>query len=73
MLEEKLSPRQRQWLYGVGVAAVGLLVTYKIIEPEHAPMWLDMFVNVVGIGAPGVATGTAAVVLNKQRRDGTLE
>ena len=73
MLEDKTTARQRQWLYGLAVAAVAILVTYKVIDPAHAPLWLDLFINVVGIGTPAVASGTAAVVVKKQREDGTVE
>ncbi|SDD58122.1 2 TMS Phage Holin (M2 Hol) Family [Mycolicibacterium neoaurum] len=73
MLEKNTTARQRQWLYGVALAAIALLVTYKIIDPAHAPLWLDLAVNVIGLGVPTAATGTATVVLKEQRKDGTVE
>lgn len=73
MLEKNTTARQRQWLYGISLAAIALLVTYKIVDPAHAPLWLDLVVNIVGIGTPTAASGTAAVVLKEQRKDGTVE
>ncbi|XTP37066.1 hypothetical protein ACORG1_12990 [Mycobacterium sp. TJFP1] len=73
MLEDKTTARQRQRLYLAAVAAIALLVTYKVIDPAHAPLWLDLAVNVIGYGTPAVASGTAAAVVKKQREDGTVE
>lgn len=73
MLENKTSARQRLWLYGSALTAIALLVTYKVIPSEHAPLWLDLVMNVIGIGTPTAALGTAAAVLNTQRKDGTVE
>lgn len=65
---DKLTPARRQWLYGIIVAAIALAVAYKFIAPEHAPMWLDLAANVLGLGG----TGTAGVMLSRQRKDGIL-
>ncbi|AGI12975.1 holin [Mycobacterium phage Butters] len=65
---DKLTPARRQWLYGIIVAAIALAVGYKVIAPEHAPMWLDLAANVLGIGG----TGTAGYMLSQQRKDGIL-
>lgn len=69
-----MTPHIRQWLYtisAVASAVIPLLVFYEVIGSDEASAW----VNVVGIlGA--VATGgsaTAAVVLNRQRKEGTLD
>ncbi|WP_166905923.1 hypothetical protein [Mycobacterium sp. DL440] len=64
----ELTPERRQWLYGITVAAITVAVGYKAIAPEHAPMWLDLAANVLGISG----TGTAGVMLSRQRKDGTL-
>lgn len=69
MLEEHLSARQRQALYYFAFAAMGLLVSYNIVGPEQAPLWMDVIANLIGLSG----TGTAAAVLRKQRRDGTVE
>ncbi|UGU31398.1 hypothetical protein LT350_00030 [Mycolicibacterium smegmatis] len=65
---DKLTPARRQWLYGVAVSALAVAVLYKVVAPEHVPAWLDLIANILGVGG----TGTAAVVLNQQRKDGTL-
>ncbi|OHU29026.1 hypothetical protein [Mycobacteroides chelonae] len=64
----ELTPVRRQWLYGISVASIAVAVGYKAIAPEHAPLWLDLAANVFGIGG----TGTAGLMLNRQRKDGTL-
>lgn len=68
----KLTAAQRQWLYRIAVAAVILLVAYNVIGPEHAPLWLDLAANVLGLGLPVAASGTAATKLRGQIKDGTL-
>ena len=64
-----LTAQQRNWLYGIACALLAVAVTYKLIDPAHAPLWLDLAANILGIGG----TGTAAVVLKTQRADGTVE
>ncbi|MEU9805433.1 hypothetical protein [Mycobacterium sp. NPDC050853] len=64
----ELTPRRRQWLYGIAVAAIAVAVAYKMIAPEHAPVWLDLAANVFGFGG----TSTAGMMLSRQRKDGTL-
>lgn len=63
------TPQQRQWLYGVVVAALPLLVVLKLVQPEDVSLWLSLAAAVLGTGA----AGTAFVAVRKQRRDGTLE
>lgn len=69
---DKLTAAQRQWLYRIAVAAIALLVFYNVIGPEHAPLWLDLAVNVLGVGVPTAASGTAALKINRQMKNGTL-
>lgn len=64
-----LTARQRNWLYGIACAGLALAVPYKIVDPEHVPLWLDLAANILGVGG----TATAAVVLKTQRADGTVE
>ena len=69
-----MTPQNRQWLYLVSTVAsalVPLLVAYKVIGTDVAGAW----VNVIGVlGALGTGgAATAAVVLAKQRREGTLD
>ena len=73
MIERLTTPKGRQWLYGIAVVALALLGAYKIIDPAHAPLWLDLAANILGIGVPTAATGTATLVVRTQRRDGTLQ
>lgn len=72
MLEQLTTPQGRQWLYGIAVVALALLGAYKIVDPAHAPLWLDLIANVLGLGVPAAATGTATLVVRDQRRNGTL-
>lgn len=69
-----MSPKARQWLYTVSAiasAVIPLLVVYRILDNSAATAW----VNVIGVlGA--IATGgsaTAAMMTNKQRKDGTFD
>lgn len=64
---------RRQWLYRCGVAAVAILVAYQVLPTEHAPLWLDLLVNVLGLGGAGAAAATADTTLKAQRADGLLE
>ena len=73
MLEQLTTPQGRQWLYGIAAVAIVLLGTYKIIDPAHAPLWLDLAANILGLGIPAAATSTATLVVRTQRKDGTLE
>jgi len=66
---DKLTAQHRNWLYGVACSTLLVLVAYNLVAPEHAPLWLDLTANILGIGG----TGTAAVVLKGQRKDGTLD
>ena len=68
-MESKISPKQRQWLYGIAASALAILVVYNVVNPEHVPLWLDLAANILGVGG----TTTAAVVLKSQREDGTVE
>lgn len=63
-----LNAQQRQWIYGIVVAALPLLVVLKLINPADVPLWLALAGAVLGTGA----AGTAFVAVRKQRKDGTL-
>lgn len=60
-----LTPQVRQWLYVVVTAAVPLLIVYGILDAETAALWL-------GLAAAVLGTGTAAVAVANQRRNGVL-
>lgn len=64
-----LSAQHRNWLYGIACSALAVAITYKLIDPAHAPIWLDLAANILGIGG----TGTAAAVLKAQRTQGVIE
>jgi hypothetical protein len=69
-----MTPQVRQWLYTISAIAsafIPLLVTYKVFDASTAAGWS----GVVGaLGALGTAgSGTAAVVVAKQRKEGTLD
>lgn len=73
-----LNPRtwpaaDRQWVYRCGVAAVALLITYKVLPTDHAPLWLDLMANILGLGGAGAAAATADTTLRQQRADGVLD
>lgn len=60
-----LTPQVRQWLYSIVTVAVPLLMVYGIVDAETAPLWL-------GLAAAVFGTGTAAVAVANQRKNGVL-
>jgi hypothetical protein len=50
-----LSMRNRQWLYGLAMMTVPLLVAYDALEPDKAPIWLAFAAAFLGIAAPATA------------------
>lgn len=69
-----MTPQSRQWLYNLSMVAsaiVPVLVAYKVIGTDVAGAWVNV-IGVLGVLATG-GTATAAMVLAKQRRDGTLD
>lgn len=54
--------QQRQYLYNILTVAIPIAIAYGIIQAQHAALWLALAAAVLG-------TGTAAVVLKKQRND----
>ncbi|MBF4194688.1 phage holin [Mycolicibacterium phlei] len=69
---DKLTAAQRKHLYGIAAAAILLLAGYNVIAPEHAPLWLDLAVEVFGLGTPLAAATTASTKVRQQIKDGTL-
>lgn len=65
LIAKYLNPQVRQWLYVVLTAAVPLLIAYGIVDTVQAALWL-------ALGAAVLGTGTAAVAVRRQRKDGTL-
>lgn len=70
-----MSPKVRQTIYGLGLAATSLLSVlsvWKVIDPTTASTVsasLAGLLSLLGVGA----AGTAAVVINKQKSDGTFD
>lgn len=70
-----LTPKIRTILYAVGLLATGtltMLSVFRIIEPGAASTisaQIAAFLGIFGVGA----TGTAAVITNRQRKDGTFD
>lgn len=59
------SPKFRQWLYGIVLAAVPILVIYGVVTQEDAALWAALIAAILG-------QGTAFTAVAKQRKDGTL-
>lgn len=64
----KLTAKQRQRLYLTALAGLALLAGYNIIDQGSVPLWVELVGSALGI----TGTGTAAVTVAKQRKDGTL-
>lgn len=47
-----LTPQVRQWLYGVAMVVLPILVAYGVLDDARAPLWAAL---VGGILVPGVA------------------
>lgn len=63
------SAQVRQYLYGVVVAAVPLLLILGVIVPEDVEVWLQLAAAILGLGT----TATAGAALTRQRKTGTVE
>jgi hypothetical protein len=69
-----MTPQIRQWIYTASAALsaiIPLLVAYNVIESSAAGAWLNVIGVLGAIGSGGAAT--AAVVLARQRKEGTLD
>lgn len=67
-----MSPKIRQTLYAVGLLATGtltLLSVFRILDPNTASTISAQIAALLGVFGVG-ATGTAAVITNKQRHEG---
>lgn len=70
-----MTPKVRQSLYAVGTIATAvltLLSVWRVLDPATASTinaGLAGLLSLLGVGA----AGTAAVMTNKQRKDGTFE
>jgi hypothetical protein len=69
-----MTPQVRQWIYtasAVLTAIIPLLVGYNVIESNIAGAWINVIGILGALGSGGAAT--AAVVIAKQRKEGTLD
>lgn len=70
-----MTAQLRQWFYLISALAsaiVPILVTLRVITENQGNQWLGLVAALGGIlGTAGA--GTAAVILGKQRKDGTLD
>ena len=70
-----MPPKVRQILYVIGVvvfAALTILSTFKVIDPNTAASVSAALTSVLGLFGVTVA-GTAAYTVNKQQKDGTFD
>lgn len=63
-----LTPKVRQYIYGIVVAAIPLLLIAGLIAPEQAALWLNLGAAVLGLGT----TTTAAAAITSQRKNNIL-
>ena len=61
--------RAINYFYAVACAMLAFAVGYGWITADKLPLWLGLTSALLGIGA----TGTAALRLNGQRKEGTLD
>lgn len=69
-----MAPKVRQILYVIGVvvfAALSLLSTFRVIEPDVASSVSASLTAILGLFGVTVA-GTAAYNINKQRHEGVI-
>lgn len=65
------SPAVRRYIYAVALAALGVLLTYHVVDASAVPEWANLLGVVLGISAPVVSIPAvnqkiAAVKLAKQ-------
>jgi hypothetical protein len=60
-LDLLISPRFRQWLYGIALVAVPLLIAYGVVSAEVAALWAALIAAILG-------QGTAFAAITQQRR-----
>jgi len=65
MLQVFQSSKFRQWLYGIVLLAVPILVVYGVIEDQAAPLW-------IALGSAILGQGTALGAVTIQRNAGIL-
>lgn len=66
----------RLWLYGIGVAAFGVLLVYQLVNLEQAGAWLALVGAALGLGESGMAALNArrgSTVVREEVPGGILE
>lgn len=63
------SPQVRQYLYGLVLTAMPLLVALNIVDPTLVPLW----VNLAGAALGTTGGGVAFAAIRGQRKDGTIQ
>lgn len=48
-MNKVLSPAARRWLYGVCIAAVPVLVYFKLLPPEASPVILPLVLAILNV------------------------
>lgn len=51
-MNKVFSPKARKWFYGVCIAAVPVLVYFKLLPPEAAPVILPLVLAVLNVNEP---------------------
>ncbi len=44
-----LTPVVRRWVYGICIASLPLLISFELVEPEAAPLWLAFVVAILNV------------------------
>ncbi len=63
------SAQVRQYLYGLVLTAMPLLVALNIVDPTLVPLWLNLAGAILGTAGGGVAFAA----LRGQRKDGSVQ
>jgi hypothetical protein len=51
----KLTAARRKAIYALAAAVAALLVAYRVIAADAAPLWLALVSALLGVAAPSVA------------------
>lgn len=55
MLNQLKKPEVRKYLYTIGVAVMGLLAVYGVVNQEQLELWVVLIGALVGMGLNGMA------------------
>lgn len=48
-MKKYLTPTVRRWVYGIGLAALPVLVFYKLVDPAASPLWLALLLALLNV------------------------